>query len=535
MADEQRQGGPFEQVLAIWRGLDPRRRVLMALAGAATIAAVALLTAFGSRVEYRLLYAGLEPQEAGQVLEKLKEMKVDAQVEGEQILVAADRVHEARLELAAAGLPKGGGEGFELFDRQSFGMSDFAEQVTFLRSLQGELSRTIRSLEPVEKAAVHIVRPKPSVFRSERRPGSASVVLHLRPGRALTGQQISGVTHLVASAVDGVEVDRVSVVDQHGNVLTRPHRDEDSRLTDTQLEAQARVELDLARKAQSMLDAAFGVGKAFVRVTARLDRTTSQETRESYDPDGQVARTERITSRDRTRGARPAGGGGQGAGAGAGGGAAGTGGNVGDAGGASGASYGGAGEREVEETTETTYEVGKRVEVRAKQAGAVERLTVALLIDESLTGEAPELERVVKQATGFDEERGDAFELATVAFVAKEDESLSAEMDAFERRRFITDLARHGAAAFVALAIAVVLGRIVLRAMPKAQKGQRQGPDAALGARLDALVDDTPKESPSERALRLRRELAQAVTASPRAGADLVLEWLEAQAKEEGR
>lgn len=509
---------PVEQVLAIWQRMDSRRRVALVAAVAATLLAVGLLAAFGARAEYRLLYAGLEPGEAGMVLEKLRELKVDAKVEADAIYVPAGQVYEARLDLAAAGLPRGGSSGFELFDKTSFGMSDFAEKVTFLRSLQGELSRTISGLEPVERAAVHIVVPKPTVFRSAPRKGSASVVVHLRPGCSLSPRQVSGITHLVAAAVEGLETDSVSVLDQQGNVLGAPQPDGSQLGASSHLEARERVERYLADKAQTMLDAALGAGHAFVRVSAELDRTRSERRTERFDPEGQVARVEKIVSRQLTR----AGEGGAGATA-----------NVGPSGGGAGDSPfsgGTQGESEAEENVETTYEIGRHVEVLTKEAGALSRLAVAVVLDQQSEAVSDRIERVVKQAVGFDSGRGDTFELAALELASGEDAELEAALLASERWRTVIELVKHGSAAVVAVAVAVILGLLVLRAVPKRPDRGRSGQPRHHGAPgRRAAEEEEEALDPATLSLELRRELTEAVRAAPRESAEVVAGWLHAE------
>src|SRR5262249_44703583 len=156
--------------------------------------------------KWAVLFSGLTPEDAGQVVDQLKTQKVQYKLDanGTTVDVPEDKVHELRITLASAGIPRGGGVGFEVFDKQSFGTTSFVEQVNQVRALQGELQRTIMSLEAVDRARVHVAMRERSLYRKEDEPPSASVVLKLRPGRQLTRAQVQGIVHLVAASVEGL-------------------------------------------------------------------------------------------------------------------------------------------------------------------------------------------------------------------------------------------------------------------------------------------------------------------------------------------
>ncbi len=196
------------------------------------------------------------------------------------------KVHELRITLAQAGLPHGGGVGYELFDKQAFGTTSFVEQMNYKRALQGELARSIMSLDAVESARVHLATRERSLYKDDDEPPSASVVLTLRGGQRLATQQVRGIIHLVAGSVDGLKPDRVNVIDASGAPLSAGEDGADGSDGDHELER------TLARRVREMLERVVGVGHASVVVTAQLDATRTERTEELYDKDKIALRSE---------------------------------------------------------------------------------------------------------------------------------------------------------------------------------------------------------------------------------------------------
>ncbi len=248
--------------------------------------------------DYSLLFANLPSRDASTVVEWLKDHKIPYRLEdgGKDILIPADQVYEARIELAGSGLSEGG-VGFEIFDKQSFGMTDFAQKVNYRRALQGELVRTIASLAPVEAARVHLALPEKRLFREQQQLATASVIIKLTSGRNLKETQLQGIVHLVAGSVEGLEAENVTVVDASGKVLSKGRSDEVSGpMTPGMLDYQQAVERRLEGRAQSMLDRALGAGNSLVRVTAEVDFDQRERVEEMLDPNGSVVISEHSTS-----------------------------------------------------------------------------------------------------------------------------------------------------------------------------------------------------------------------------------------------
>ncbi|OPX20274.1 MAG: flagellar M-ring protein FliF, partial [Desulfobacca sp. 4484_104] len=236
-------------------------RLIYTAAAAAAILALVLLVMISSRTDYAVLFSNLTQEDAGAIIGKLKAQKVPYQVDGggTSIMVPKSQVYDLRLSLASEGLPQGGGVGFELFDKQTLGTTEFVQRLNFQRALQGELARTICRFPEIAEARVHIVTPKDSLFVEDQEEPSAAVVLKLRPGRTLSQAQLDGIINLVASSVEGLSPGQVTVVDMTGKILSKPQDALGAgRLTNAQIEYQQQVESALKAKVQSMLDKILG-------------------------------------------------------------------------------------------------------------------------------------------------------------------------------------------------------------------------------------------------------------------------------------
>src|SRR6185436_15642157 len=253
-----------DQLVAFFLSLPPARRVAVIAVGLLSMTAVLGLAWWVQQPLFRPLFTNLGQQDAAAIVEALRAEKVPFTLEdgGRAVLVPASRLYELRLALASRGLPEGGGVGFELFDRQTLGQTDFLQRLNYQRAMQGELGRTISQLGGVESARVHIAIPERSLFVSEERRPSASVVVKLAPGRSLASAQIDGIVHLVASSVEGLDADAVTVVDESGRRLTPERRDDDpTRASGDALEHQLSVERQLAERVEGMLGAIVGRDK----------------------------------------------------------------------------------------------------------------------------------------------------------------------------------------------------------------------------------------------------------------------------------
>ncbi len=254
--------------------LPPARRWMVVVVAVASILGFGALIALSNRVDYRPLFSNLNSEDAGEIVKKLKDQKVPYRIasDGKAILVPADKVYDLRLSLASDGLPQGGGVGFEIFDRKNFGMTEFVQKLNYQRALQGELARTIMQIAGVEQARVHLAIPEKSLFKDNEKVPTASVVLKMKPGTILRDSEVQGIVHLVASSIEGMDPDQVTLLDSRGKILSRNSpSDATGRMTSTMMETQRSYERNLEDRLQSLLDRAVGEGKSVARVNATLD------------------------------------------------------------------------------------------------------------------------------------------------------------------------------------------------------------------------------------------------------------------------
>jgi len=284
----------FSKLSAGFTALTPARKVSLLVAAVVTLVGIGLLVYWTGQVEYRVLFSNLSGEDAGNIVSKLQEKKVPYRLSstGDAISVPAEKVAELRLEMATAGLPQGGGVGFEIFDNKSLGSTEFEQQLNYRRALQGELSRTINSLEEIQMSRVHLALPKESLFLERQKKATASVTVKLKQGRTLRSSQVEGIVHLVASSVEGISPEDVIIVDSRGNILSTAQTDSKlAKMTNAQVDYQRSQERDMGARIQSLLENVVGKGKAVVRVSAVMDFRITEKTEENYDPESPVVRS----------------------------------------------------------------------------------------------------------------------------------------------------------------------------------------------------------------------------------------------------
>lgn len=277
----------MDQLQKVWSAMSAFQRVSIVVAVLAAGGAFLAISNWRHDSNFKALYRGMASEDAAQAVQKLKEGNVEYRLEddGNTILVPADKASEARLLLAREGLPKSGRIGFELFDKTNFATTDFAEQVNYRRALEGELERTIGSLGEIEKARVHLTFPKDSVFVESRQPAKASVLLSLRHSATLAPENIAAIAHLVASAVEGLSPQQVTIVDSYGDLLNKPRSaDGLGSASDSQFEYQVNVEHELTKKLNETLDPILGVGNYRTGVSVECDFSGVEESEEVLDP-----------------------------------------------------------------------------------------------------------------------------------------------------------------------------------------------------------------------------------------------------------
>jgi flagellar M-ring protein FliF len=281
------------QITAFVKGLTTRQKITLGLGVAAVAGTIWGFVVLLDKADYKTLYSGLSPSDAQSLSHRLAEKNVPYELssDGTGILVPADQLDKARLDLAAEGMPQSGRLGFELFDKPNWAGSDFAEKVNYQRALEGELERTIQTLGEIEAARVHLVLPQESLFTEQEREAKASVVVKLKGGR-LGDEAQEAITHLVAGAVENLKPENVTLINADGGMPILAH----SGSTTSRPRSWAELEVALAQKIVATLEPVVGPGKARANVNVEYDSATSDSMQETYDPNGSVVLTSQIST-----------------------------------------------------------------------------------------------------------------------------------------------------------------------------------------------------------------------------------------------
>jgi len=501
---------PWADKAVTWaRGLSRPARIFALTTLLALAAGGGFLGLRGANPTYVTLFSNLERDDAGQVVAKLKEMKVPYRVEGDGTVVEVpeERARELRLELASAGLPRGGAVGFESFDKMRLGATEFEQRILYRRALEGELGRTIGTVGAVQNARVHLVLPEKSVFVSKNEPSSASVVLKLRGGRALGPGEVQGIVHLVSTSVAGLSPDRVAIVTTEGTVLHKP-RGQDP-LAEEERSSARTLESALEERARAIVEKVTGPGHADVRITAEMDLARVERVEDHYDPKNTALRSEERnlekTGVDESVAGVP-----------------GAESNLPRAG-ADGGVTTTAQPGVTRDQHTRNFEVDHVTEKRIVAGGVLRRLTVAVVIDGTRSKEDLEkIESLVKNAVGFNGPRGDAVSVEAVPFLAGEPTPAAPEPSKIE-----TTARKVGPVVLVAAALVATLV-MVLRMRRRQKKVETTLALAAAKDREDAMkveiIEPELEKAPSEEDLKaLVRERA---LRDPATAALVVRGWL---------
>jgi flagellar M-ring protein FliF len=518
-----------ERLLIGFRGLSPSRQIMLVLALSGLVAAAVVGFLWSQESEMQVLFSHLSAEDAGAITTKLKEQKIPYRTAGDggTIMVPSDKVHELRMQMATQSLPQGGGVGFEIFDRATIGMTDFVQKLNYRRALQGELGRTIAQLAEVERARVHLVVPERSLFTDQRERPRAAVVLTLRRGKTLTGGQIQGIAHLVASSVEGLQPPEVTIVDSHGQVLSQPAGDPTGQQTGAYLDTKQTVEKDLETRVQSMLERVVGKGKAVVRVATVLDLRKIERTEEAYDPNVQVVRSEN-RSQEKTSSKEEGEGG-----------VAGTTSNLPDK--TAIETVGASVNSAVRSNATVNYEINKSISRIIEPAGTVKRLSAAVLVDGSYEvteakdgktqrkfvprsdDEMKKLEELVKKAVGYSEERGDQVQVLNVSFESSvEDIGSQGGTEVTAANPMNAQYVRYGVFGLLATLVLFFVVRPLIRTLsiPPTMPGQLGLPGMTLPATVGQLEAALGPGSPQTAILETART-------HPESTALVVKKWLK--------
>ena len=398
-----------------WQKLAPGPRWAIGISAGLLLVAVLAILVANRDPSMAVLFSNVSEDDQLRIAERLGTLGIPQRVDEETntVLVPKSRVHEVRLMLAAEGLPSGPGVGFEVFDQQRFGESEFSEQVKYHRALEGELGRTISHLAGVRRARVHLVLPKRSLFVGSANVGSASVVLHLQPGWKVREQQAKGIVHLVASSVRGLAPERVTLVDGEGRKLGGGAASEEAVASES-LGFRRQVEQSKERAVQQLLDATMGPGRSLVRVAAEVDFTREERTEETYDPEAVAPRSFQIVEEGPGRPGDAA---------------SGVPGAPSNLPGGETPENQGLSNNAAKRSETRNFEVSKVLRRSIEPVGRVTGLQIAVIVDGTWSGEGEqrtfeplpkgELDKIrglIASAAGIDEERGDRVTIESVPF-----------------------------------------------------------------------------------------------------------------------
>jgi flagellar M-ring protein FliF len=412
--------------------LNFQQKMAVAVAVAALFALIAGMWMWGQAPDYRVLYSNLSDRDGGAIIQSLQQMNIPYKFAdgGGALMVPSNQVHEARLKLASQGLPRGGNVGFELMDNQKFGITQFAEQVNYQRALEGELARTVESIDAVAAARVHLAIPKPSVFIKEQQKPSASVVIRLQGGRLLDSGQVSAIVHMISSSVPDLSAKNVTVVDQNGTLLSASHdAGSNDGLDPTQLKYVKQVEQSYIDRINALLIPMYGANNVHAQVSADINFARTEQTSEFYTPNpgpaSQVIRSEQSSQSSNS-----------------------TTSNGGIPGALSNqppapatapivAGKGNTGGTNItspssqQKDTTINYEVDRTISHTIQPVGSIKRLSVAVVVNANRTvtdakgksiekplsdAEKEQIGNLVKDAIGFDQKRGDNLNVQVAPF-----------------------------------------------------------------------------------------------------------------------
>ncbi|MBX2818736.1 MAG: flagellar M-ring protein FliF [Rhodothermaceae bacterium] len=524
----------FQNIKSFYDRLPTKQRIGIGLVVLGSILSLILITYWAQKTEYGLLFGNLPETAANDVVQILQTENINYELKdgGSSIYVPKDQVYDLRLRFAGEGIVSDGSSGYEIFDRNTLGMTDFMQKLNLKRALEGELARTISGIEQVEAARVHLVIPERSPFRETQAPATASVVVDLKGNSRVSLAHIEGMVSLVAGAVEGLEPNDVNILDANGSLLSDPNAgDNETQLTTNQLRLQTEKEAYLANKAQTLLDQMLGAGNSILRVNLELDFSRAVRENSTIDPESQTVIAEERLQEE--------------------------------------------GDIDNASSSVKNYEVSRSIETIEKSVGDISYLSVSVILnykpapdveaevveanlEDASTSFIPHsddelirIEALVKEAVGWRPDRGDGFAISQLQFDTTQEDRLNAELQAQRRTDQIELYVRYGLMV-IALGLAAWLimsaskrakesveankAKALEEIRAKERKSLGPGEVSAKGKEGLMLIDDfyTSKLSPEARAkLKAKQamleELQEQVLADPQRAANLLRSWLSVE------
>ena len=494
--------------------------------------ALAFLAYVNNRTDYAPLYSGLSQGDMGEIAQALKAKKVLYRLTEGSIEVPREQIYETRLALASDGIPKGSGMGFEIFDQQRLGSTEFVQKINYQRALQGELARTINGMSEVLESRVHLVLPEDSLFKEDQKPPSAAVVLKLRSGARMGEKELQGIVHLVAATVRGLDESRISVMSNDGQVLSQKSPgDQTSQMSNDQLERKQRMEDDMRQKVQSMLEQVMGPNRVLARVALDLDSNQVQIAEETFNPDSAVIRSQQRTTET-------------------------------SGGGETGAPKGnpdvpiniegkllqnspqGDGVKAAKQSNRQheviNYEINKISRQIVQMPGNLKKLSVAVIVDgkyETKPGaskpayearspeEMKSLEELVKKAVGYNETRGDQITVSNIPFVS---DTGGSEMVKAENRylQLLKSYQRLILNVGLLVLVLIFVVRPVMRKFRQVADEIKQLPAPAAGPSIDEQISTLLMDKPLDQ-ISVRKKSTALVRHDPDKATEIIRQWLK--------
>lgn len=469
----------FKGLKEKWTELSKSKKIAFSIIFLGIIASIIALSLYFGRTKYAVLFSNMDTNDSGAVLQKLKDKKVDAKVEGKNILVPKEDVDKLRMEMLSEVPLTNGSQGFELLDKSKFGETDQEMKINYQRALQGELERTIKGFPQVEGTRVHLVLPEETAFVKETQPGRASVTLNLKQGQTINKEQVKAIVALVGGSVKNIPKENVEVIDNKMNLLTKNLFDESGSIEEATTSAEKQQQLkknyekDLQNRLTSMLEAVYGKDKVKVNVNTDLDFDAVKTNSVTYDPKNVVVSEHSIKEKNQNNTGTSKGNG-----------------SVVDNNMVNNvATNNGGNQTSSRDETTKNYEISKTQQDSIKAPGSVKRMTASIVLDGNIDEQTRSAVRnLAISAIGYDEQRGDAISIEGLPFDTANKDKVKKDLEEMEKAKKLRDRIKLFTA--IGLAVLVLVGSIIFFIRKRRNNEEEELEEEGL----DVLIDDTTEE-----------------------------------------
>ncbi|KEI95989.1 flagellar basal body M-ring protein FliF [Clostridium botulinum] len=471
----------FKGLKEKWTGFSKVKKIAFSIIFLGIITSIIALSLYFGKTKYAVLFSNMDSNDSGTVLQKLKDKKVEAKVEGNNILVPKDKVDELRMQMLSEVPLTNGSQGFEILDKSQFGETDQEMKINYQRALQGELERTIKGFPQVDNTRVHLVLPEETAFVKETQPGRASVTLNLKQGQTLSKDQVKSIVALVSGSVKNIPKENVEVIDNNMNLLTKNLFDASGSLEEAttsaekQQQLQKNYEKDLQNRLVSMLEAVYGKDKVKVNINTDLDFDAVKTNSVTYDPKNVVVSEHSIKEKNQNN----AGGNN-------------TNGSVVDNNMVNRTTQNNNGsETSSRDENTKNYEISKTQQDSIKAPGSVKRLTASIVLDGNIDEETRSAVRnLAVSAIGYDEKRGDTINVEGLPFDTAAKDKVKKDLEDMQKAEKTKERIKLFTA--IGLGVLLLLGAIIFFIIKKRNEDEEYEEDEEG---LDILIDDNDSET----------------------------------------